>query len=445
MKDIRVRYAPSPTGFLHIGNARTALFNYLFARRFKGKFIIRIEDTDLERNVTHSEVTQLEQLKWLGLEWDEGPDIQGQLGPYRQSERLSIYQKYSQILLDKKLAYKEYQIKSDKFVVRFKVTAGVLYEFDDLIRGKLCFESDQIEDWIIMKSNGFPTYNFAVAIDDHLMQISHVLRGEEHITNTPKQIMIYKAFDWNIPIFIHMSLILNKNKKKLSKRDLDVVQFIEKYIDLGYLPNALFNFLSLLGFAPNTNKTILSPEEIISLFDVQKLVKAPAIFDEQKLFFINNQYLKKIPLKELVEITQMFLQRENIFLEKEYLTKIVILLRDRSNYIQQIVSLYLDFFVKNEEIDNEIISFVKENEMFSAIKVLKKLFLKLEDFQSSFIDQIIKQFSEITNLKAKKLFLIVRISCTGKLNGPHLLTYLELLGKKKILNNIDKILNLSIQ
>lgn len=170
------------------------------------------------------------------------------------------------------------------------------------------------------------------------------------------------------------------------------------------MPNALFNFLSLLGFAPNTNKTILSPEEIISLFDVQKLVKAPAIFDEQKLFFINNQYLKKIPLKELVEITQMFLQRENIFLEKEYLTKIVILLRDRSNYIQQIVSLYLDFFVKNEEIDNEIISFVKENEMFSAIKVLKKLFLKLEDFQSSFIDQIIKQFSEITNLKAKNFF-----------------------------------------
>ncbi|WP_341266442.1 glutamate--tRNA ligase [Candidatus Phytoplasma fraxini] len=442
MKDIRVRYAPSPTGFLHIGNARTALFNYLFARHYKGKFIIRIEDTDLARNLSQSEATQLEQLKWLGLQWDEGPDINGAFGPYRQSERLSIYQKYIQILLDKKLAYKEYQNDSHKFVVRFKVPAKVVYEFNDVIRGKLRFESSQIEDWIIMKENGFPTYNFAVAIDDHLMRISHILRGEEHITNTPKQIMIYKSFDWDIPIFIHMSLILNKNKKKLSKRDLDVVQFIEKYIDLGYCSNALFNFLSLLGLAPNTNKTILSSEEIISLFDEHKLVKAPAIFDEQKLFFINHKYLNKIPLKELVEITGTFFQRANICLEYEYLIKIVLLFKDRVNYIQEIVDLYLEFFVKKEELDNKILSFIKDNKLFSEIQILQNLFLQLEDFKSSCIEKAIKEFSKQTNLKAKQLFLAVRISCTGKLHGPNLFIYLELLGKERIIENINKILSL---
>jgi glutamyl-tRNA synthetase len=441
MKEIRLRYAPSPTGFLHIGNARTALFNYLFACRYKGKFIIRIEDTDLKRNIKESESDQLEQLKWLGLVWDEGPDLKGLLGPYRQSERISIYQKYTQILLDKKLAYKEYQGNNDKFVVRFKVPSNTLYEFNDIIRGKLSFESDQIEDWIIIKENGFPTYNYAVVIDDYLMKISHVLRGEEHITNTPKQIMIYEAFGWDIPIFGHISLILNKNKKKLSKRDVDIVQFIKKYIDLGFLPKALFNFLFFLGFAPKTNKTILSTEEMISLFDNTRFVKAPAVFDDQKLFFINNQYLKKMSLKYIVEKSKIFFEEKKIFLEDEYLEKIIILFRDRMNYIQEIVNLYLEFFEENKQIDNEIIPMIKEIEDFSVIKILKDLFLKLEIFQSSFIEQLINKFSDLTNLKGKKLFLTLRIACTGKLHGPHLLTYLELLGKQNILNNIQKLLN----
>ncbi|GAK73821.1 glutamate--tRNA ligase, partial ['Chrysanthemum coronarium' phytoplasma] len=213
MKKIKVRYAPSPTGFLHIGNARTALFNYLFAKHNQGEFIIRIEDTDFSRNVEGGEASQLKNLHWLGIDWNEGPDIQGPFGPYRQSERLAIYQKYAQKLLDQDLAYKEFQEGHTTFAIRFRVPTNQTFAFDDLIRGKLTFQSQEIEDFIILKSNGYPSYNFAVVIDDHLMQISHIFRGEEHITNTPKQIMIYQAFQWHLPQFAHMTLILNDNKK----------------------------------------------------------------------------------------------------------------------------------------------------------------------------------------------------------------------------------------
>lgn len=294
MNQIRVRYAPSPTGFLHIGNARTALFNYLFAKHHQGKFIIRIEDTDIARNVVGGEVSQLQNLSWLGLNWDEGPDIGGPFGPYRQSERLLIYKKYALQLLEQNLAYKEFSPDQTTFAIRFKVPANQIFTFQDLIRGSLSFFSQDIEDWVIIKSNGYPSYNFAAAIDDHLMQISHIFRGEEHITNTPKQIMIYQAFNWQIPQFAHMTLILNQKRKKLSKRDLDIMQFIDGFNKLGYLPQALFNFLSLLGFSPLSSKEILSSQELIELFDVARLNKSPAIFDQTKLDFFNNHYLKKL-------------------------------------------------------------------------------------------------------------------------------------------------------
>ena len=226
MKKVRVRYAPSPTGLLHIGNARSALFNYLFARHYGGDFIIRIEDTDVLRNVEGGEESQLKYLSWLGLDWQESPDKGGNFGPYRQLERLEHYTKYAEILLEKGLAYKDYREDSDVYAIRFRVPENVTYEFDDLVRGKLAFESKEIEDWIIMKDNGIPTYNFAVVVDDYLMEISHVLRGEEHITNTPKQIMIYDAFGWDVPIFGHMTIIVNEERKKLSKRDTNVIQFI---------------------------------------------------------------------------------------------------------------------------------------------------------------------------------------------------------------------------
>ena len=216
---VRVRYAPSPTGQLHIGNARSALFNYLFARHFGGDFIVRIEDTDVLRNVIGGEESQLSNLKWLGLDWNESPDLGGPYGPYRQLERLDIYKEYALKLLEMGYAYKEYREDSNKYAIRFKVPGDVELSFKDLVRGELKFHSKDVEDWIMVKDNGIPTYNFAVVIDDHLMRITHVLRGEEHITNTPKQILVYRALGWKVPEFGHMTIIVNEQKKKLSKRD----------------------------------------------------------------------------------------------------------------------------------------------------------------------------------------------------------------------------------
>jgi glutamyl-tRNA synthetase/nondiscriminating glutamyl-tRNA synthetase len=298
MSKIRVRYAPSPTGLLHIGNARSALFNYIFARHFGGEFIVRIEDTDVLRNVKGGEESQLSNLRWLGLDWDESPDKVGKYGPYRQLERLELYQNYANELLDKGLAYKDYRDNSDQYAIRFKVPKDETYVFDDIVRGELKFMSKDVEDWIILKDNGIPTYNFAVVIDDHLMEISHVLRGEEHITNTPKQLMVYRAFGWQEPKFGHMTIIVNEQKKKLSKRDKNVIQFISEYKDMGYLPEAMFNFIALLGWSPSGNQEILTQEEIIKGFDPSRLSKAPAMFDKEKLAFVNSRYIKKLSVEE---------------------------------------------------------------------------------------------------------------------------------------------------
>ncbi|MDV3198217.1 MAG: glutamate--tRNA ligase [Vigna little leaf phytoplasma] len=443
MDNIRLRYAPSPTGFLHIGNARTALFNYLFACRYQGTFIIRIEDTDLIRNIPQSEEQQIKELKWLGLQWKEGPDCGGIFGPYRQSERLDIYQKYAQLLLNNSLAYKQYSTNdTSKFVIRFKVPLQKVFEFNDLIRGHLSFNSEDIEDWIIIKENGFPTYNFAAAIDDHLMHISHIFRGEEHITNTPKQIMIYQAFGWEIPYFAHMSLILNKNKKKLSKRDTNTIQFIKKYIDLGYLPEALFNFLSLLGFSPKTNQTILSAQEIINFFDVKRLNKSAAIFDPSKLSFINSQYLKKMSLSELIHKVKNCFQSYQIILTDEWLQKFVILFRNRISYIQEMIIMYQKFFPSVYQIDISTLNFLKKkNYVFPLVKNLYNLLFSLVCFTAKQLNLVIDQLKNQSNLEKIDFFIIVRIACTGKNHGPSLCDYLELLGKDNVLKNIKNLIN----
>ena len=332
---IRVRYAPSPTGDLHIGNARTALFNYLYARHYGGDFIIRIEDTDTKRNTAQGEESQLRNLEWLGMDWDEAPNKPGQYGPYRQSERAHIYQPLIDQLLAEDKAYKCYMTEEEleaereaqkergemphyagqhahlspeeiaafeaegrQPVVRFRVPEGVTYEFNDLVKGKVHFESKNISgDWVIQKRDGMPTYNFAVAVDDHYMEISHVLRGDDHIANTPKQMMIYDAFGWSAPEFGHMTLIVNaETNKKLSKRDGSILQFIEQYRNLGYLPEAMFNFIALLGWSPKGEDEIFNQDQLIEIFDVDRLSTSPASFDQKKLEWINNTYMKAADL-----------------------------------------------------------------------------------------------------------------------------------------------------
>ncbi len=326
---VRVRYAPSPTGHLHIGNARTAIFNYLFARHHGGEFIIRIEDTDVKRNVAGGEESQLKYLKWLGVDWDESIDRPSEYGPYRQTERLDIYRAHTQQLLDRQIAYPCYCTEEElerereeqsargetpKYSgkcrrlsaeereklaaegraasIRFTVPVDRTYTFQDIVKGEISFKSDDFGDFVIVKKDGIPTYNYAVAVDDHLMAISHVLRGEDHITNTPRQLMVYEAFDWTPPEFGHMTLIVNDQRKKLSKRDESIVQFIQQYDELGYLPEALFNFITLFGWSPEGEEEIFGREQLIEIFNANRLSKSPAVFDTAKLSWLNQHYLK---------------------------------------------------------------------------------------------------------------------------------------------------------
>lgn len=436
MTKIRVRYAPSPTGFLHIGNARTALFNYLFAKRYNGDFIVRIEDTDILRNVLNSEISQLNNLKWLGIDWQEGPDIGGKLGPYRQSERISIYQKYANQLLNQGIAYKEYKLNSQHYSLRFKVPKNKIYSFSDVIRGNVVFDSKEIEDWVIIKENGWPTYNFAVVIDDFLMKISHVLRGEEHITNTPKQLMIYESFGWNIPKFAHMTLILNENKKKLSKRDVNTIQFIEDYINLGYFSSSLFNFLSLLGFSPKSSQEILSPSEIINLFDETKITKSPAIFDKVKLNYINSQYIKKLSIADFTILLFKHFEKKGLLLDYSFVEKMAILFKDRIHYMEEILLLYKTYFQTDRKLNLETEKFLRNVNVLPILLNLNEFFKKI-DFKYYIIEETINKVLNIHHIKTKSFLKVIRAATTLEIKGPNLFLFLELLSSKRVLNNLD--------
>lgn len=436
---VRTRYAPSPTGYLHIGNARTALFTYLYAKHYGGDFIIRIEDTDTLRNIADGEMSQFKYLKWLGLDWQESPIDGGPYGPYRQLERLDIYQKYANELLDKGYAYKEYRDNSEEFAIRFRVPENKTYTFNDIVRGELTFQSKEVEDWIIMKDNGIPTYNFAVVIDDHLMAITHVLRGEEHITNTPKQMMIYETFGWDIPTFGHMTIIVNEQRKKLSKRDKDVLQFISEYEEAGYLPGAMFNFISLLGFSPEGDEEILSKDEIIKIFNPNRLSKSPAMFDKVKLAYINSRYIKALSDEELKELVRPFLVKANIeIVNDDWLLSLVQLFKDRMHYLGEIVSLYQKFFSDDFILTAEVLELLKEFDSLELLENFLEKLTNLDDFKNEEINNIIKDSGKEANKKGKALFQPTRIAVTGEISGPSLPASMELLGKELVLTRIKK-------
>ncbi len=438
MKHVRVRYAPSPTGQLHIGNARSALFNYVFARHFGGTFIIRIENTDTQRNVEGGEASQLQNLKWLGIEWDESPDKGGPYGPYRQLERLDLYRSYAEILLEKGYAYKDIREGSDAYAIRFKVPKDKTYVFDDLVRGRLSFDSKDVEDWIIMKDNGIPTYNFAVAIDDHLMAITHVLRGEEHITNTPKQMMVYDAFDWEIPMFGHMTIIVNEEKKKLSKRDQNVIQFIAEYQSMGYLPNAMFNFIALLGWSPPDNEEIKTPEEIIAAFEPSRLSKAPAMFDREKLKYVNSCYIKALDPEVLAAKVRPCLVDAGIDIPSDqWVFELTSLFQDRMTHVQEIVSLYKAFFHDDFNINDEEMIFLKDNDSRVLLESFKEA-LETVSFESDPINTIIKETGKALGIKGKPLYMGIRIATTGEMHGPSLPHALALLGRERVLARLTQ-------
>ena len=475
MSEVRVRYAPSPTGDLHIGNARTALFNYLFAKNQGGKFILRIEDTDTARNVAGGEESQMNYLRWLGIEWDESVDVGGAYGPYRQLERLDIYQKYAKELIEKGYAYKCYctseeldaqreKLETDgvdnihysrrcltnppadraDYSIRFKVPENTIYTFNDLVRGEISFESGDVGDWVIMKASGIPTYNFACAIDDHLMKITHIFRGEEHITNTPKQMMIFDAFDWKFPETAHMTLIVNEVGKKLSKRDADTLQFIEQYAKMGYLPEGMFNFISLLGHAPVSESEVLTDEEIIKTFDVNRLSKSPSTFDRAKLAFINTQHIKNLDEDELLELCMPHLIDADILIQKtpEWTSNLVKLFADRLTNGSEIVDLYDEFFDGEFELESGAREFLTTDASMSVqtLTVFKKELETLESFAASDIKEAIKATGKIAEVKGKNLFMPCRIGVSGMMHGPDLPVLVSLLEREVVINRLDAVI-----
>ena len=488
-EEIRVRYAPSPTGHLHIGNARTALFNYLFARHNKGKFIIRIEDTDTKRNIEGGEQSQLENLKWLGMDWDEGPDIGGDYGPYRQSERMSIYAPLIQQLIDEGKAYESFKTedeleaerekqransemphyvyeyagltdaqKAEKIadakaqglepVIRFHVPENHTYKFKDLVKGQISFDSESVGgDFVIRKRDGMPTYNFAVVIDDHMMKISHVLRGDDHIANTPKQLMIYEAFGWTPPVFGHMTLINNtETGKKLSKRDESVLQFIEQYRELGYLPDAMFNFIALLGWSPVGTNEIFTRKELIKEFDEKRLSKSPASFDGKKLEWVNNQYVKKSDSELITDLSLYELIKAGKIPENpepnqvEWARQLIALYKDQMSFAAQIVELSDIFFKEPDQLDETAMKELADDDALPVLDAFRAGISELPQFTSVQIMKVVKQVQHDTGVKGRKLYMPIRIATTRSMHGPQLGESVELLGLKKTLHHIDETL-----
>ena len=437
MQKVRVRYAPSPTGLLHIGNARSALFNYLYAKHFDGDFIVRIEDTDINRNVEGGEQSQLELLEWLGIEIDESPVHGGDYGPYRQLERLDLYTKYATQLLSEGMAYKE-----ENGAIRFKVPKGKTYVFDDLVRGQLSFKSEDVEDWIMVKENGIPTYNFAVVIDDHHMEISHVFRGEEHITNTPKQLMVYEALGFGAPKFGHMTIIVNEQKKKLSKRDQNVMQFISEYKASGYLPEAMFNFIALLGWSPPIDQEILTKQQFIDYFDGTRFVKAPSMFDRDKLKFINSKYIKSLSVEALSHFIKPYLIAHQIEIKNDtWLQQLTSVFQERLHFIEEIVTLYQNFLSQSFELNEDMVSFLKEHQLQKLIETFE-LKIKTIDWSPEKIQQSMKDISVSLGIKGKPLFMGLRIATTAELHGPSLPNMLALLPKETVISRLQDTLKL---
>ncbi|ADL43290.1 glutamyl-tRNA synthetase [Caldicellulosiruptor obsidiansis OB47] len=477
--EVRTRFAPSPTGHLHIGGARTALFNYLFAKRYGGKFILRIEDTDLERSSIESEKVIIESLRWLGIEWDEGVEVGGPHGPYRSTERVDIYKKYVDVLFEKGYAYhcycseeeleaqrqqllsqgqmprylgkcrnlteeqkRRFEQEGRKPTVRFKVPEGVKIIVHDLVRGDVEFMSDDIGDFVIVKSDGIPTYNFAVVIDDHLMKISHVIRGEEHLSNTPRQILIYNALDFNLPQFAHVSLILGKDRTKMSKRHGST--WVEQYKEQGYLKEGLINFLALLGWSPPEDKEIFDMDYLIKNFSLDRVSKNPAIFDIDKLNYINSQHIK---LKSLDELTQMcipylieagYVTQKDAEEKFEWLKKIVKSVYEGLDYLSQIkdkVDIFFNNEVKIEE--DEAKEVLKWEHVKHLISVFEDKIKNVENLNSDSIKMLFKEIQKETGYKGKNLFMPIRVVLTGKTHGPELVEIIEIVGKENILKRLE--------
>lgn len=469
MRQVRVRFAPSPTGYLHVGNARTALFNWLFARQKRGAFILRVEDTDVERSRQEYYLRLMDDLRWLGLDWDEGPDIGGDYGPYRQSERLEIYRLYTQQLLEAGRAYycfcspEELEqarrealaagrmpiysgkcrhlspeeaaarvARGEKAAVRLKTPDKGEVIFNDLVHGELHFQLEVIGDPILVRSNGLPAYNYAVVIDDHLMEITHVIRGEDHISNTPRQILTYQALGWEPPQFAHLSMVMGEDNTRLSKRH--GATSVDQFAQEGILPEALFNYLAFLGWSPPEGQEVLSREELVELFNLSRVSRSAAIFDYQKLYWLNRQHLKRLTPGEKVTRVLPFLQKAGFLPEKLtrehhfWLEKAVEALIEGVNKLNELpekFNLFFEFDLsKMEESARRILQAESARTVLEALaeELANRSAVSFEEFSD-----IAREVRQKTGVKGKELFHPIRVALTGQTSGLELDKFIPLI------------------
>lgn len=479
----RVRFAPSPTGYLHIGGLRTALFNYLFAKKTGGTFILRIEDTDEERSTQESVKAIFEGLTWAGLKWDEGPfqdgTFKGEHPPYFQAERADqgLYKKYIDYLLEKGLAYKCYctpeeleemrqqaakehrpprypgkcrnltkeqqaalEAQGKKYVIRFKMPTEGETVFHDLIRGEVRFANKDLYDLVIQKTSGYPTYNFACVIDDHLMGMTHVIRGDDHISNTPAQIQIYKALGWEHPIMAHLSMIHGPDGTKLSKRHGDTS--VLEYKKQGFLPQALINYLALLGWSTSDSQQIFAKGELEQKFDISGCQKSPAVFDTVKLTWMNGDYIRQLSPKELYDAAKPFIDEAGIAkgINEETLTKVILLEQEKYKTLKEIPGL-IEFFFNPVKYDEEAINKVfKTPTAKQAIELIYQSYKDSPNFDAATLETIARQKAKENGLKAGQVFHPLRVAVSGRTNGPTLFKMLEYLGKDLVLQRLQEAL-----
>ena len=466
--ETRVRFAPSPTGHLHIGNARTAILNWLFAKHTNGKFILRIEDTDPERSADQFIGQIYEDMKWLGLQWDEGPDVGGFVQPYRQSERFDIYKKYAQSLLNEGKAYycyctpeeldrmrKESLAKGDtgfynqkclrlsdkekqefveqgrKPTIRFNVPENTEIIFEDVVRGELKWESENISDFVIMRSEGIPTYNFAAVVDDGLMKISHVIRGDDHVSNTPRQILLYQALGFEIPVFVHIPMILGGDRTRLSKRH--GATSLDQYRNKGYLPEALVNFLSLLSWSSESGDEVLSIERLINEIDLDRISKSAAVFDVEKLNWMNGSYIRQAELNTITKLSVPYFQQKNYPVDDfEKTKKIISILQEKVDYLEQIPEHAAIFFQDKVQVENsEAKSMIRQDSTQKILWSFLRELEAIENIDKEIFRRIMKTVQNETGIMGKNLWMPVRIALTGDLHGPDLPMVAEILGRKK--------------
>jgi len=466
--EVRVRFAPSPTGRLHIGGVRTALFNWLFAKHHKGKFILRIEDTDRKRSTKESIADILESMKWLGLEWDEGP--------YLQMERLNIYKKYGDKLLEegkaylcyctpeelverrRKGAYKydgrcrnlseeqkmEYTKQGRKPALRLKSPTTGKTILNDLIRGEIEFENKLLDDFVLLKSDGVPTYNFACIIDDVLMKVTHVIRGEDHLPNTPRQILVYQALGFKLPQFAHLPMILGSDHTPLSKRHGAVA--VSQYREMGYLPQALVNYLALLGWGTPESKQLFTQEELIERFSLEHVSKNPAVFDPKKLEWMNSHYLKETDPEEITDLVIDYLKKKELLPEeissetRRWIERIARVVGERLKYISQIIDYAGFFFTEKVTFDKKAKEKFLKKEIKPFLKEVKEKLSKLKQFKEKAIEEIIREELEVFKLKPRIGAQAIRVALTGQTISPPLFEVIKLLGKEKTIKRLEKIL-----